>query len=126
MNILARKIDVRFFNQTPLDVCLDIWVRWQNRDDLSLGWRGRSVALDSDACADSEQLYDRMDNETAKAMETMIGDLKLHEAWAIKRRCGLATVWNFPRLIFADVLAQAELALEKKMQINIATRNYFK
>lgn len=121
-----RKIEVREIVQTPLDVCLDLWLRWQHRPDVGLGWRGRSVSLESDSAASSDQLYDRMDNQTAEAMEVMIGDLKVQHNWAIKKRCGLSTVWRFPSLVFADVLIDAEMELEKKMKINLATRNYFK
>ena len=126
MKLGARKIEVRFVEQTPLDICLDLWLRWQDRSDSGIGWRNRSVALSSEASASSEQLYDRMDNETAEAMDTMIGDLKVQHNWAIKKRCGIATAWKFPSLIFADVLLDAEAALEKKMKINLATHNYFK
>lgn len=122
----ARKIEVRFIEQTPLDICLDLWLRWHDRGDLCIGWSNKSGALTSESSASSEQLYDRMDNETAEAMDTMIGDLKVQYNWAIKKRCGIATMWKFPSLIFADVLFEAESELEKKMKINLATHNYFK
>ncbi len=123
---LPRKIEVRFVEETPLDVCLDLWVRWQHRSDVGIGWRGRSAGLVSDAEADAEQLYDRMDSEVGEAVDVMISDLKVQHNWAIKKRCAIATQWKFPSLIFADVLADAEKALESKLKKNIATHKYFK
>lgn len=122
----VRQIEVRVMVHTPLDICLDLWLRWQSRSDLGIGWRGRSASLVGDSVASSDQLYDRMDSQTGEAMDAMIGDLKVQHNWAIKKRCGLATVWKFPSLVFADVLLEAEKELEKKMKINLATRNYFK
>ena len=111
--------------ESPLEMCLAIWLQWQRRSDMSLGWRGRSAMIESDVCADSQQLYDSMDNNTAQAVEASVCSLPLPLLWAIRRRCGLATVWRFPSLIFADVLERAEIELEKKLRNNIATRNLF-
>jgi hypothetical protein len=111
--------------RTPLQKCLDLWLRWLHRGDSGIGWRGRSAMLESDASASSEQLYDRMDNHAGEAVDAMIDSLPTHQGWAIRKRCGLVTLWRFPLLVYADVLAQAEAELEKKLKINIATRNYF-
>lgn len=111
---------------SPLEVCLAIWLEWQRRDDTSIGWRGRSAMLEGDAQADLQQLCDGIDNNTAQAVEAMICDLRpVHLIWAIRRRCGLANVWRFPSLIFADALEQAEMELEKKLKNNVATRTFF-
>lgn len=123
----VRRIEINErLHETPLDVCLAIWLQWQRRDDTCIGWRGRSALLESDACANSQQLYDSMDNNTALAVEAMICDLRpVQLIWAIRRRCGLANVWRFPSLVFADALEQAETALEKKLKTNVATRTFF-
>jgi hypothetical protein len=122
---MRTNLEVRYVEQTPLDVCLELWLRWLDRSDTCVGWRGRSAGIVGEAEASSEQLYDRMDNETGAAMDTMISDLKVQHNWAIKKRCGVAILWRFPSLVFADVLADAEKELERKMKNNIATRNYF-
>lgn len=124
---VARKIEIsERQKESPLEVCLAIWLQWQRRDDTSIGWRGRSALLEGDAHADSQQLYDSMDNNAALAIEAMISDLRpAHLIWAIRRRCGLANVWRFPSLVFADALEQAETELEKKLKNNIATRTFF-
>lgn len=123
--IMKRDIPVFDIQFTPLDKCLKLWLRWQSRNDSGLDWRGRSVVLESEAAASSEQLYDRMDSRTAEAMDAMIGDLKPQHNWAIKKRCGLATIWRFPQLVFADELEAAEAELVAKMKKNLATYNYF-
>ncbi len=108
-----------------MDLCLDLWMQWQCRDDTSLGWRGRSAMMASECCASSEQLYDDMDNAVAQAVEAMMSGLPRHLDWAIRKRCGIATVWRFPEMTFGDALVEAEAALEKKLKNNIATRNFF-
>ncbi|MFZ6690244.1 hypothetical protein [Undibacterium sp. SXout20W] len=125
MGEAVRKIEVRYVQETPLDFCLDLWVRFCRRDDSSLGWRGRSALLESDAYADPDQLYERREMQAAEAMDAMIGSLKTHHGWAIRKRCGQAMLWRFPQLIFADVLAEAENILTEQMKKNLATRNYF-
>jgi hypothetical protein len=131
MRMLNRKIEIRIVEQSPLDVLLELWVRWQQRDDHGLGWRGRCAIIEggSDECSDDEidstQLYDRMDDAAGKAVDVMICDLKVQHNWAIKKRCHIASAWRFPSLVFADVLAEAEDALIAKLKKNVATRNYF-
>ena len=125
-NVLNRRaIEVRDVKQSPLDICLDIWMRWSSRCDLDLGWCGRSAILAGDGAASSDQLYDRMDTRVAEAVDTMVDGLKLQHSWAIKKRCGIATAWNFPRLDFDKALGDAEIELEKKLKINLATANFF-
>lgn len=123
---VASKIEVGAFHaRSPLDLCLDIWMQWQRRSDVGMGWHRRSAMLESESSADSEQLYDDMDNNAAQAVEAMMSGLPRHLDWAIRKRCGIATVWRFPSLVFAEALAEAEAELEKKLKNNIATRNFF-
>ncbi|MBC7860300.1 MAG: hypothetical protein H7Z39_16325 [Burkholderiaceae bacterium] len=123
---VASKIEVSAFHRPePLDLCLDIWMQWQRRNDMGLGWRGRAALYEGESAADSEQLYDNMDSNAAEAVEAVMGGLPRHLDWAIRRRCGIATVWRFPNLDFAQALAEAEGELKKKLKNNIATRNFF-
>ncbi|WP_156398049.1 hypothetical protein [Duganella sp. Root336D2] len=112
-----------------LDYCLDVWMRWQRRDDTRLGWRGRSAMLqsdyDDDVEGDSEELYEDMDTRVAEAVEAMMVSLPRHLDWAIRRRCNIATVWRFPSLDFTNVLGEAEGALETLLRKNVATRVFF-
>ena len=114
---------------TALDYCLDVWVRWQRRDDTRLGWRGKSAMLESDYTEDeeidSEALYSNMDTKVAEAVEAMMRDLPRYQDLAIRRRCNIARVWNWNPLTFADVLKEAEMALEGLLRKNIATRSFF-
>ncbi|WP_028100480.1 hypothetical protein [Pseudoduganella violaceinigra] len=112
-----------------LDYCLDVWMRWQRRDDTRLGWRGRSAILQSDYAedveGDSDELYEVMETRVAEGVEAMMQSLPRHLDWAIRRRCNIATVWRFPSLDFTDVVGEAERALEILLRKNIATRIYF-
>jgi hypothetical protein len=112
-----------------LDYCLDVWMRWQRRDDTRLGWRGRSAMLqsdyDDDVERDSDELYEDMDTRVAEAVEAMMASLPRHLDWAIRRRCNIATVWRFPSLDFTEVLGEAEGALEAFLRKNVATRVFF-
>ncbi len=92
---------------SPFERCLDLWVRWQERSDIGVGWRGRSTMLASDGSLDSEQLYDSMDNTAAVAVDAMIASLSRHHAWAIQKRCGITSVWRYNTLEFAVILAEA-------------------
>jgi hypothetical protein len=112
-----------------LDYCLDVWMRWQRRDDTKLGWRGRSAMLQNDYAddieGDSDELYEDMDTRVAEGVEAMMQSLPRHLDWAIRRRCNIATVWRFPSLDFTEVVGEAEQALEVLLRKNIATRIYF-
>ena len=114
---------------TALYYCLDVWMRWQQQDDTRLGWRGKSAMLESDYTddseADSDVVYSDMDTRVAEAVEAAMRGLPRYLDWAIRRRCNIATVWRFPSLVFADVLEDAECALEALLRKNIATRSLF-
>lgn len=120
-----RKVDVVTVRQEPLDVCLEIWLEWQRKRSLNLGFHRRAAGLVGDASDDSEQLYDSMDTATAEAVEAMMSSLPRHLDWAIRRQCGVTTVWQFPQLDFAEELITARKQLEKKLRINIATGGFF-
>lgn len=81
--------------------------------------------LDSDASADSQQLYDRADNKTAEAVNGCIDSLPRHLAWAIGKGCGINGVWRFPHLNYLEALVQAKFDLVKRLKLNHETRNYF-
>lgn len=120
-----RKIDVVMVRQEPLDVCLEIWLEWQRKRSLNLGFHRRAAGLVGDASDDSDQLYDSMDTATAEAVEAMMAGLPRHLDWAIRKQCGVATVWNFPQLDFCQELVIARQMLEKKLRTNIATGGFF-
>ena len=124
---MKRDIPITYVKQTPLDVCLSLWVRFLSRNDNKDcgGYKGRDSILKSDGLKDSEQLYDEQDMIEAEAVDACISSLKTHYAWAIKRRCNVATVWRFPQLDFSETLLAAEKELEEKLKKNLATRNYF-
>ncbi len=120
-----RKIEERYIEQTTLDLCLDCWTTWLEYADLDIGWRGRSIGLVGDSGRSSEQIYFNLDQDVGRAVDAMIDSLSTHHAWAIRKRCSVATMWRFPQLDFFAVLVVAEKELEKKLKNNIATRRYF-
>ncbi|MFZ6727361.1 hypothetical protein ACO0K2_17855 [Undibacterium sp. MH2W] len=124
---MKRDIPIHYHQTTPLDICLDLWVQWLRRDDNvgSMGFKGRDSILRADTTKNSEQLYDSQDMETAEAVDACVSSLKAQYAWAIKKRCNVASVWKFPQLNFSDVLPEAERELEKKLKNNLATWSYF-
>lgn len=60
-----------------------------------------------------------------EAVDIMVSDLPMHQRWAICKAFGLATVWRFPDVSFADALLAAEAILTIKMLKNVATKRYF-
>jgi len=118
-------IPVTYVKQTPLDFLLDLWVQFQRRPDTNLGFKRRDSILQSEAAADFEQLVDRSDELVADGVEACIASLKAQHSWAIKRRCGIASVWRFSQLDFEKTLKEAEQELEIKLRKNSVTANYF-
>lgn len=123
--VAIRKVEMVAVRQEPLDVCLDIWLEWQRSRDINLGWHRRAAGLLSGAAADSEDLYANMDNDAAQAVEAMMSSLPRHLDWAIRKQCGVTTVWRFSQLDFSIELVEARAQLQKKLKKNIATQRYF-
>lgn len=124
--VAMAKIEVRAMQAySALDLCLEIWREWQRSNHMNVGWHRRSAMLASEGGNDSESLYDGMDIATAEAVEAMMADLPRHLDWAIRRQCGIATVWRFPNLDFGVALEEARGTLEKKLKNNVATRSFF-
>lgn len=122
---MKRDIPITYVKQTPLDFLLDLWVQFQRRPDINLGFKRKDSILKSEAAADFEQLVDRSDELVADGVEACIASLKAHHSWAIKRRCGIASVWRFAQLDFEQTLKEAEQELEIKLRKNSVTANYF-
>lgn len=115
----------------PVADLLALWIRYQHRPDMKIGWRGRSIILeggddDEDVNVSSQQLYDRLDMQVAEAVDTIIEyDMPHVAGCAIKYRCHIMSKWPFHTMIFADALAGAEEELEKRLRRNSLTSNYF-
>lgn len=122
---MRREIPVNETKFTPLDRCLSEWSRYQRRDDARGGYRCRDSILESDGAADFEQLVDRVDNDVAMAVDAMVNSLTTHHAWAIKLKCGIATVWRFAQLEYDKTRVAAEDELTKKLKRNSVTANFF-
>ena len=124
---MKRDIPINTLIFTPLDKLLDLWVRFQRRDDNrgNGGFRGRDSMLQSDGLRDSEQLCDAIDEEVAEGVDACISSLTAQHSWAIKKRCNIASVWRFPSIDYESTLNKAESELTTKLKKNIATSNYF-
>ena len=106
-----------------LQYCLECWKVWMGNYDRDLGiQRQKTLAGEGDGYGNEDTSQQRRENEIAEATDAMINSLRAHHRWATYRRCGISTAWRFPHLNFIVVAQEAEEALEKKLQSNIATR----
>lgn len=121
----VRKEEVKggsFHKPDPLTECLNIWVKWSIPDDFALQHRERTSDND-----EKDQPYVIADLRVGEAVNTMVFDLPRHYRWAIQKRCGVTTSgWNYPHLVYENVLAEAEALLTEKMKKSFATANYFR
>lgn len=116
-----RKIEERFIQQTPLEMCLAIWVNWTKRDNVSNTHRERICDHDED-----DTPYIIADIKTAEAVDMLVHSLPRHHQWAVRKSCGISpAVWQYPHLDYLDTLAEAELVLNQKMKKNFACCKYF-
>ena len=121
----AELVADKWIKPDGLSFCLDLWVRLMHRNDSAIGWRGRSAFLETDASADSQQLYDRADCKTAEAVKACIDSMPRHLGWAIEKSCGINRVWHFPQLDYMHTLMDAKEQLTVRLRQNHETRTYF-
>lgn len=98
---------------TPYNNVMKTWARWMRLDDKphQTGDANPQDVKEFMACAE--------------AVDVMVGDLPIHERWAIRKAHGLATAWRYPERSLGDTLVAAEMKLQPKMLKNVATRRYF-
>lgn len=132
----VRKEDVDIqpaLKQDGLAICLECWKTWMLSDDRDLS----ASRMKLDGGVDDED-RDRAAYESDPYAEQRKADIKVGEAtgaiieglkpcwrWAIYRKCGVATVWNFPSIDFLSCLADAQAELERKLRVHIATATQF-
>jgi hypothetical protein len=138
----VRKEDVQIqpaLKQDGLMICLDCWKTWMGSDDRDLS--ASRMMLDG---GDDEPMRDengnlikvsyesdpneaqrKADMKVGEATGVIIEDLKPCWRWAIYRKCGVSTVWNFPSVDFLSCLADAQAELESKLRVHIATATQF-
>lgn len=110
----------------PIQICLGCWSTWMGASDRDLGMQMQKTLMgDGDGFGNENTCHARRDNEIAEATDAMINSLRHHHRWAIYRRCGLSTVWNFPLLDYVQTSLEAEQQLAEKLKINVATRTLF-
>jgi hypothetical protein len=127
----VRKEDVQketFVKPDGLLRCLDCWKIYMGQDDrdlsasrMQLKAGSELAAYESDINADQR----KHDIRIGEATDAMIDGLPRIHIWAIYRKCSIATVWNFPRAAWIDVLEIAEANLTEKLKKNIATALLF-
>lgn len=109
-----------------LEVCLACWKEWMGKRDLDLSvQRQKTLQGDGDGYGSPDTSQARRDNEIAEATDAMFSSLKASHQWAIRRKCGIATVWRFPQLDYVAEALEACSELEKKLRNNVATRMEF-
>lgn len=102
-----------FDSMTPFNKLLSIWARWVSLKDSS----------EPTGDANLQDTKDFM--KAGEAVDAMINELPRHQWWAIRKACGISTVWLFQNLSILDTMEQAEKILTPKMKNNIATRRFF-
>ena len=116
-----RSIQFHVVEKCPLDICLDIWVKWTEWDDQSKSHRDRSYDHDED-----DTPYIIADIKTAEAVDVIVHGLPRHFQWAVRKRCGIApTVWRYPNLDYINTVKEAEAILIQKLKNNFACCKYF-
>lgn len=109
-----------------LDICLDRWQAWMHRNDTDMSVQTmKTLQGDGDGYGSDETGAMRRNNEIGEATDAMIRSLKMSHRWAIRKKCGMATEWQFPQLDFMTESIDACCELEKKLRVNIATRLLF-
>lgn len=117
-----------------LSICLECWKSWMLSDDRDLS--ASRMKLEGGAQDDEDQEHGgyesdpyveqrKADMKVGEATGAMIEDLKACWRWAIYKKCGIATVWNFPSVDFLSCLADAQAELESKLRKHIATSTQF-
>lgn len=98
---------------SPYNAVMKVWARWMTLVDRQEpgGWSHPQ---------DAKEFM-----RTGEAVDAMINDLSRVQWWAVRKAHGIATVWRFPELSFADALAEAESKLTEKMLKCVDTRRYF-
>jgi len=110
----------------PMDLCLDCWKEWMQHADKDLGYQSQKLLIgEGDGYGNEDTAQQRRDNEIAAATHAMIHSLKKHHRWAIYKKCGVSTLWNYPHIDFMTTAIDAMIELEKKLKTNIATRILF-
>jgi hypothetical protein len=109
-----------------LEVCLACWKVWMGNSDTDLSVQTqKTLRGDGDGYGNSDTSQARRDNEIAEATDAMVMSLKVSHQWAIRRKCGVATAWNYSQLDFMTEALDACCELEKKLRGNVATRMEF-
>lgn len=131
----VRKEDMQMHHRTKQDglmICLDCWKGWMQIDDRDLS--AARMKLEAGASDDEGHVgyeYDpyeeqrKDDRKVGEATGAMIDSLKSCHQWAIKKKMGISTVWNFPTVDFLSCLEDAQTELERKLRNNIATAMKF-
>lgn len=132
----VRKADVKvdtWIKPDGLNTCLECWKNWMLGDDRDLSasrmlMRGGSDDADAQARGYENDVYAeqrKADCIVGEATNAMIDSLRQVHRWAMHKKCGIVTVWNFPGVDFMATVADAEFELEKKLRNNIATATQF-
>jgi hypothetical protein len=119
-----------FVKPDGLADCLECWKLFMQKDDKDLSASRMKLmsARDDDAQGYERDVYAEQlqaDYKIGEAVNTEINNLKAVYAWAIKKKCSITTLWNFPSINFINALADAELELEMKLRKNIVTATKF-
>ncbi len=97
----------------PIDLCLDIWLRWMH------------LADHQHSLVESNQQDTKEFMRAGEAIDTMVNALPRVQWWALRKAKGLCTAWIFKDHVYLGALQDAKDTLEIKMRDHVATRRYF-
>ena len=117
----------KFIQPDGLEYCIACWKDYMLNDDRDLSasrMQLRGEVTIEEAAGYEYDHYDdqrKADMRIGEATAAIVEDLPLQLAWAIKKMAGIARVWNFPSLDYAETLITAKTQLEIKLRKNIVT-----
>ena len=90
---------------------LEDWAKWQSSYRPHTGFKSRSAGFACLGLMSFEDMCERSDNATMRAIDASIDSLEPAQAAAIHRRYGVCAVFRFPRHNYEQVLIEAHHAL---------------
>lgn len=90
---------------------LEDWAVWQSTCHERVGYRSRSAGFAALGLQTFEDMCERSDNETMKAIDASVDSLEPAQAAAIHRRYGICAIFRFPRSNYEQMLMEAHQRL---------------
>ena len=104
--------DMSFSSHDLLVVLLEDWAAWVRSYRMNIGWRSRSVGMESGYCSkDFDSMLSDVEDELFRKVDAAINDLPPAQCAAINRCYGICAVFRFPRMNYQQLLLEAHESL---------------